>query len=71
LQSLVGTVVEAITLQSGGADFTEALTENYLKIKIHGLHDANRWMNVKVELVNGEMLARSINAAGCAPLPQL
>src|SRR5208283_5808680 len=29
LRSLVGTSIEAITLQSGGAEFTEALTENY------------------------------------------
>ncbi len=36
LRSLVGTEVEAITLQAGGADFTEALTENYLKVKIAG-----------------------------------
>jgi len=56
MQSLVGTVVEAITLQSGGADFTEALTDNYLKMKISGHHDANRWMDVKVEGVSGEML---------------
>jgi threonylcarbamoyladenosine tRNA methylthiotransferase MtaB len=56
MRSLVGTVVEAITLQSGGADFTEALTDNYLKTKISGLHEANRWIHVKVEGVNGEML---------------
>ena len=56
MQSLVGTVVEAITLQSGGADFTEALTDNYLKMKISGHHDANRWKDVKVEGVSGEML---------------
>ncbi len=56
MRSLVGTVVEAITLQSGGADFTAALTDNYLKMKIPGLYEANRWMDVKVEAVNGEML---------------
>ncbi len=56
MRSLAGTVVEAITLQTGGTDFTEALTENYLKMRISGLHDANRWMNVKVEAVHGEML---------------
>jgi threonylcarbamoyladenosine tRNA methylthiotransferase MtaB len=56
MQSLVGTVVEAITLQSGGAEFSEALTDNYLKMKISGHHDANRWMDVKVEGVSGEML---------------
>ena len=56
MQSLVGTVVEAITLQSGGADFSEALTDNYLKVKISGHHEANRWVDMKVEGVNGEML---------------
>jgi threonylcarbamoyladenosine tRNA methylthiotransferase MtaB len=56
MRSLVGTVVEAITLQTGGAEFTEALTDNYLKMKIPGHHDANRWMNVRVEGVSGEML---------------
>ena len=56
MRSLVGTVIEAITLQSGGAEFTEALTENYLKMKISGHHEANRWMNVKVEAANGEIL---------------
>ena len=56
MQSLVGTVVEAITLQSGGADFTEALTDNYLKMKISGHHAANRWMDVRAEGADGEML---------------
>jgi len=56
MRSLLGTVVEAITLQSGGAEFSEALTDNYLKMKISGDHEANRWMDVKVEGVSGEML---------------
>jgi threonylcarbamoyladenosine tRNA methylthiotransferase MtaB len=56
MRSLVGTVVEAITLQSGEAEFTEALTDNYLKMKILGHYDANRWMDVIVEGMNGEML---------------
>jgi len=56
MRSLVGTVVEAITLQTGGADFTEALTDNYLKMKIPGHHEANHWMNVRVEAAQREML---------------
>ena len=56
MRSLAGTVIEAITLQSGGTEFTEALTDNYLKMKISGHHDANRWMDVKVEGLSGEML---------------
>lgn len=56
MRSLVGTMVEAITLQTGGADFTEALTDNYLKMKISGNHEANRWLAVNIEGVTGEML---------------
>jgi len=56
VKSLVGTVVETITLQSGGAEFTEALTDNYLKMKISGHHATNRWMNVQIEGANGETL---------------
>jgi len=55
MRSQVGTVVEAITLQSGEAEFTEALTDNYLKMKISGHHAANRWLDVEVEGVDGEM----------------
>jgi threonylcarbamoyladenosine tRNA methylthiotransferase MtaB len=56
MRSLVSTVVEAITLQSAGSEFTEALTENYLKMKIFGHYDANRWMAMNIEGVDGEML---------------
>ena len=56
MRSLIGTVVEAITLQSVGEDLTEALTDNFLKLKVPGHHEANRWVDVKVEGVNGEML---------------
>jgi threonylcarbamoyladenosine tRNA methylthiotransferase MtaB len=59
LQSLVGTAVEAITLQTGGEDFSEALTENYLKMKIFGARDPNRWMKITVDGVDGEMLVGS------------
>jgi threonylcarbamoyladenosine tRNA methylthiotransferase MtaB len=54
--SLVGAVVEAITLQPSAEEFTEALTSNYLKIKISGQHQPNQWLMAKVEGVHGEML---------------
>ncbi len=56
MRSLIGTAVEAITLQAGGAGFSEALTENYLKMKIAGRHQPNCWMTIPVEGVDGEML---------------
>lgn len=60
MQSLVGTVVEAITLQSGCAEYAEALTENYLKTRIIGRHEPNRWIDVEVRGVDGEMLLGTI-----------
>jgi threonylcarbamoyladenosine tRNA methylthiotransferase MtaB len=63
MRSMVGTVVHAITLQTGGADYAEALTDNYLKMRISGRHEANCWMDLRVESVienngspNGEMI---------------
>ena len=58
--SLVGTVVEAITLQSRTAEFTEALTGNYLKIKVSGQHRRNQWLAVKVRGVSGQMLVGEV-----------
>ena len=56
LRSLVGSEVEAITLRTGGEDYTEGLTDNYVKIKIGGRLTANRWMRVRVKQVEGDML---------------
>ena len=55
-RSLVGTIVKAITLQSGGPEFTEALTDNYLRIRIPGQREANRWLEVEVAALEGETL---------------
>jgi len=64
MRSLVGTIVEAITLKSAGAHFTEALTENYFKIRISGQHEANRWRDVNIEGFDGEMLLGEVEAPG-------
>jgi threonylcarbamoyladenosine tRNA methylthiotransferase MtaB len=48
-QSLVGTEIEAITLRTGNAGFTDALTDNYLKLRIRGTLAANRWVRALVE----------------------
>jgi threonylcarbamoyladenosine tRNA methylthiotransferase MtaB len=57
MQSLVGTTVEAITLHTGDTNFTEALTDNYLKMRVSGSHAANCWLEVRVDGVAGEMLS--------------
>jgi threonylcarbamoyladenosine tRNA methylthiotransferase MtaB len=55
-RSLVGSTVEAITLQSGGANSTEALTDNYLKVRIPARLDANRWELFQVRAIEGDTL---------------
>jgi threonylcarbamoyladenosine tRNA methylthiotransferase MtaB len=70
MRSQVGTAVEAITLQSGEAEFTEALTDNYLKMKISGYHAANRWLDVEVEGVEGEMFLGILSSARAMSEPR-
>ncbi|MFY9559499.1 MAG: tRNA (N(6)-L-threonylcarbamoyladenosine(37)-C(2))-methylthiotransferase MtaB [Terriglobales bacterium] len=59
LRSQVGANVQAITLRSEEGNFTEALTDHYLKMKIPGPWEANRWIEVKVERCDGEVLVGS------------
>ena len=53
MRGFVGETVEAITLNVAGRDadgeFTEALTDNYLKLRLRGRHEANRWLRGRVE----------------------
>lgn len=64
VRSQVGKSVQAITLHSGEGAFTTALTDNYLKIRIPGTEESNRWIDVDVAGCDGELLlglpARSV-----------
>jgi threonylcarbamoyladenosine tRNA methylthiotransferase MtaB len=46
--SQLGRRWRAITLARGGPDWTEALTSNYLKVRVPGRHPANRWHDVEI-----------------------
>ena len=61
MRSFIGKRVEAITLNVIGTDengeFTEALTDNYLKLRLRGRHDPNRWQTATVaDVVNGSLV---------------
>ncbi len=61
MRSFVGKPLEAITLNVGGNDeageFSETLTDNYLKLRLRGRHEANRWQTALVEnVVDGSLL---------------
>jgi threonylcarbamoyladenosine tRNA methylthiotransferase MtaB len=43
-----GRRLQAITLARGAEDWTEALTSNYLKVRVPGRHPANRWVEAEI-----------------------
>jgi threonylcarbamoyladenosine tRNA methylthiotransferase MtaB len=65
MQSFVGKIIEAITLNMGrdgaslakAVDSTEALTDNYLKLKVAGRQEPNQWITVQVHrATEGELM---------------
>jgi threonylcarbamoyladenosine tRNA methylthiotransferase MtaB len=62
MRGFVGKEIAAITLNVVGHDcggeFTEALTDNYLKLRLRGRHEANRWLRACVDdVVSGALVA--------------
>lgn len=62
MRSFIGKPVEAITLHTGGEDYTDALTDNYLKLRLVGKHPANQWLRPAVSNV--------LDGTLYAPLPR-
>jgi threonylcarbamoyladenosine tRNA methylthiotransferase MtaB len=64
MHSLVGSQLDAITLslRSENADgaWTQALTDNYLKLRLAGKHEPNQWLSVKVNAVEGDILMGTV-----------
>jgi threonylcarbamoyladenosine tRNA methylthiotransferase MtaB len=61
MRGFIGKTIEAITLNVTGEDdqgsFTEALTDNYLKLRLRGSHEPNSWIQASVEHVSSGVLA--------------
>ena len=70
MRSFIGETVEAITLNVTGSDedgeFTEALTDNYLKLRLRGSHAPNRWQEVAVQKVAVGCLLGFLGSGQCA-----
>jgi threonylcarbamoyladenosine tRNA methylthiotransferase MtaB len=47
-KSFIGRTLHVITLQTGGEGWTEALSDNYLKVRVAGQHPANEMLTVDV-----------------------
>jgi len=64
MRSFVGKTLEAITLNvvhsRSGAEFTEALTDNYQKLYLMGRREANRWITANVEGVEDGVLVGTL-----------
>ena len=60
MKSFMGKPLQAITLNvthnGGREEFTEALTDNYLKLYIRGAHEPNRWVTAPITGVEADTL---------------
>lgn len=59
MTSFAGKTVQAITLNVFDGEYTEALTDNYLKLRLRGRHEANQWVMARVEQVSSGALLGS------------
>ena len=64
MRGFIRKTLEAITLNVIGnnsdGEFTEALTDNYLKLRLLGRHEANRWMRVSIaDVISGALVGCS------------
>src|SRR5262249_29504282 len=64
MRSFTGDGLPAITLGTVHEDahgiWTEALTDNYLKLRLKGRHQPNRWLNVRIESLNNGQLSATL-----------
>ena len=60
LESFVGHELSAITLNLYEGEYTESLTDNYLKFLVRGRHGANQMVRARAERVDGEVLLGSV-----------
>jgi len=58
-KDVAGHAVRALTLSSGGANWTDALTGNYLKVRVAGKHPANQWREVRISAEATDAVATS------------
>jgi len=57
-RGFLGRNLEVITLQNGDEQWTEALSDNYLKVHVAGRHEPNQWLQVNVtEITDADLIA--------------
>jgi len=55
-RSFVGRTLEVITLHTRGDDWTEALSDNFFKVRIAGRHEANQILHIQITEIGNEDL---------------
>ncbi|HVP42563.1 MAG TPA: tRNA (N(6)-L-threonylcarbamoyladenosine(37)-C(2))-methylthiotransferase MtaB [Terriglobales bacterium] len=60
LEGFVGSTLSGITLNVREGEYTESLTDNYLKLMLRGRHGANQMVTARAESVQGEALLGSV-----------
>jgi threonylcarbamoyladenosine tRNA methylthiotransferase MtaB len=75
MRGFVGKELDAITLNVIGSDesgeFTEALTDNYLKLRLRGRQEANQWLRAQVDdVIDGVLVGISAGATLALTLPR-
>ena len=62
MRSFIGRELEAITLTHGDVEFTEALTDNYLKLWLHGRLESNQRLQGRIRSAESDVLIGSVAA---------
>lgn len=65
MRSFVGKMLDAITLNVFDGEYTEALTDNYLKLQLAGKHEPNQWIRADVQSVENGALVAEAGAQDC------
>jgi tRNA A37 methylthiotransferase MiaB len=62
-QHMVGRILSVITLDHGGEDFTEAMSNNFLEVKVHGNSgQPNQILDVRIEgIEQGVLMGRIVD----------
>lgn len=65
-RKFVGKTLEVITLQQGDDDWTEALSDNYLKVRLAGEYEPNRMLLIDIAAINDDGLTAMAPVAEAA-----
>jgi tRNA A37 methylthiotransferase MiaB len=68
----LGRSLSALTLQVGRDDHTEALSDNFLKIRLAGRYPPNTWVQAEVlEIAEEDMVAEAAETRDTVPVSKL